>query len=128
MKKIICLLTIIISLASCSSNDEDATLNADAIIGKWQFTSQKVNGVEDSTICDRKMTFNFSVDNKIVITRYSRSSADVCDIPETINATWTNNSNSNYTLTSRSNSINLVISGNTLTETTSDYVVIFTRI
>lgn len=127
MKKFIYLLFVIVGLSSCSSNDDDTTA-VDAIIGKWQFTSQKVNGVEDSTICDRKMTFNFSADNKIVITRYSRSSADVCDIPETINATWTKNSNSNYTLTSGSNSINLVISGNTLTETTSDYIVIFTRI
>ena len=127
MKKIIILLITIVSISSCSSNDDD-TVTADAIIGKWQFTSQKVNGVEDSTICDKKMTFDFSADNKIIITRYSRSSADVCDIPENINATWKNNGNSNYTITSGSNSINLVISGNTLAETTSDYVVIFTRI
>lgn len=69
----------------------------------------------------------FSADNKMVVTRYSSSSLDVCDIPETINATWKNNGNSNYTFLTGSNSTNMIVSGNTLIETNGDVVTTFTR-
>jgi hypothetical protein len=58
MKKIILLLITIVSLSSCSSNDDDiASLNA--IIGNWQLKSMTENGEERSTDCTRKNTVTF---------------------------------------------------------------------
>jgi hypothetical protein len=58
LKKIILLLITIVSLSSCSSNDDDiASLNA--IIGNWELKSMTENGEERSTDCTRKNTVTF---------------------------------------------------------------------
>jgi hypothetical protein len=58
MKKIILLLITIVSLSSCSSNDDDnPSLNA--IIGNWQLKSMTENGEERSNDCSRKSTVTF---------------------------------------------------------------------
>jgi hypothetical protein len=58
MKKIILLLITIISLSSCSSNDDD-TASLNAIIGNWQLQSITENGEERSNDCSRKSTVTF---------------------------------------------------------------------
>tara|TARA_B110000259_G_scaffold176740_1_gene213182 strand:+ start:130 stop:561 length:432 start_codon:yes stop_codon:yes gene_type:complete len=58
MKKIILLLITIVSLSSCSSNDDDnPSLNT--IIGNWQLKSMTENGEERSNDCSRKSTVTF---------------------------------------------------------------------
>ena len=58
MKKIILLLITIVSLSSCSSNDDDnPSLNT--IIGNWQLKSVTENGEESSNDCSRKNTVTF---------------------------------------------------------------------
>ena len=58
MKKIIFLLITIVSLSSCSSNDDD-TAFLNAIIGNWQLKSMTENDEERSNDCSRKSTVTF---------------------------------------------------------------------
>ncbi len=58
MKKIIFLLITILSLSSCSSNDDDAS-SLNIIIGTWQLKSMTENDEERSNDCSRKSTVTF---------------------------------------------------------------------
>lgn len=93
MKKIILLLITIVSLYSCSSNDENET--TDAIIGTWQLNSYTEIGVERSDECSRKTTINFS-ENGIATVIGFENDGNSCK-SETYTMNWKNSGDSNYT-------------------------------
>jgi hypothetical protein len=95
MKKIILLLITIVSLSSCSSNDDDATSDSDNLIGTWQLTSSKEAGTETSTECSRKNTLTFSENGNATNLGFYEEN-NVCE-SESGTFTWVSNGSSNYT-------------------------------
>jgi hypothetical protein len=57
MKNLLYLFIASTFLISCSSNDNDSSI--DPIIGEWQLTSLMTNGKELASDCDKKTTLTF---------------------------------------------------------------------
>ncbi|WP_445749186.1 lipocalin family protein [Polaribacter sp.] len=94
MKKIIYLFIAMISLSSCSSNDD---LDQDPIIGKWQLISQKEDNVEYSDDCSRRSTITF-LENKTVTVSSYYDFGNACEnISDSFS--WMNLGNTGYELT-----------------------------
>jgi hypothetical protein len=97
LKKFIFLLVTLVGLTSCSSNDDDATLNADAIIGTWQLESNVEAGTERSTPCTRQSTITFLANGNSTNVDVEDSTNNDC---ESNNSTfnWENTGDANYKL------------------------------
>jgi hypothetical protein len=94
MKKIILLLITIISLSSCSSNDDD-TASLNAIIGNWQLQSITENGEERSTDCTRKSTLTF-LENGSATSKNYNDDYGICENDDNGTFTWENSTGSIY--------------------------------
>jgi len=91
MKKLFYLFIAATILISCSS-DEDTDF--DLIIGKWQQESILLNGMEQTTDCEKKSTITFLA-NGTTNTISFYEDGNGC-ISETDNSTWVNVGNSTY--------------------------------
>jgi hypothetical protein len=95
LKKIILLLITIVSLSSCSSNDDDiAFLNA--IIGNWELKSMTENGEERSTDCTRKNTVTFLENGNGSNISYDGNGNTTCENAANGTFTWENLTGSIY--------------------------------
>jgi hypothetical protein len=95
LKKIILLLITIVSLSSCSSNDDDiASLNA--IIGNWELKSMTENGEERSTDCTRKNTVTFLENGNGSNISYDGNGNTTCENAANGTFTWENLTGSIY--------------------------------
>jgi hypothetical protein len=99
MKKIILLLITIVSLSSCSSNDDD-TASLNPIIGNWQLKSMTENGEERSNDCSRKSTVTFlengNGSNISYDENYDGNGNAVCKNDDNGTSTWQNSTGSIY--------------------------------
>lgn len=94
MKKIILLLITIVSLSSCSSNDDD-TASLNAIIGNWQLKSITENGTERTTDCTRKSTLTF-LENGSATSKDYNDDSGICENDDNGTFTWENTTGSIY--------------------------------
>ncbi|KGL63957.1 lipocalin family protein [Polaribacter sp. Hel1_85] len=95
MKQIIFLFLAIATLSSCETNEDDNPSSSDLIIGKWQLISDKENGTEISTECERKSTITFSENGTSTEVYYYNDGSNNC-ITESETATWENLGSSTY--------------------------------
>ena len=107
MKKSFYILLIlgIMSLNSCSNNEENTNNNSSLILGKWKLTSKIVNynGTfeEDATICQlAHFQFEFKTNNVLISKQVSDDpllNLSNCN-PETFNNTYILNNNNQLSL------------------------------
>lgn len=94
MKKIIYLFIAMISLSSCSSNDD---LDQDLLIGKWQLTSQKEDNVEYSDDCSKRSTITFLENKTVTVSSYYDYGNGCENLTDSFK--WINLGNASYELT-----------------------------
>ena len=92
MKNIYNLVAIlcVFMITSCGSDDND-NAQADHLVGKWTLSQSIFNGEQEPlTECDKKETFDFSNDNRLIITTYSGAN---CSTPDAtiLDYTYENN-------------------------------------
>jgi len=121
MKKLLYLFVATALLFSCESNDDDSLSGGDPIIGEWQLTSEKENGVEESTACSRRSKVNFSADGTFLYQGFFSETASDCQT-DTSSGTWANDGNSNYTIIidGDSSTTKITFSNNNNTFSTTD--------
>ncbi len=97
MKKLLLLLFVGLLTISCSSSDDDVipSQNSDPILGKWQLTSDTINGLEVSTDCDRLQTAEFYFNGTSKETYYFES-ISFCVIDSELKNEWKNIGDSTY--------------------------------
>ena len=93
MKKLYTLLFVvfIFTFSACSSDDESSKINTEQLFGKWTLNQSIYNGQQETlSDCDKKQTFDFSNDNRLIITTYSGNN---CNTPDAtvLNYTFSNN-------------------------------------
>ena len=89
MKKLIYLFIAIASLTSCTPDEV-----LDPIVGKWQLDSQTVNGIEQTTECERNTTLEFFENGTIAEESFYIDGLDC--LSDTDTSTWENLSGSTY--------------------------------
>jgi len=89
MKKLIYLFIAIASLTSCTPDEV-----LDPIVGKWQLDSQTVNGIEQTTECERNTTLEFFKNGTIAEESFYIDGLDC--LSDTDTSTWENLSGSTY--------------------------------
>ncbi|OSY87741.1 hypothetical protein WH52_09950 [Tenacibaculum holothuriorum] len=94
MKKFLYIIGIILSLISCTDNQDNNT-KKDPIIGKWYLYSQ--NGKEVSS-CKKKNTTDFSPSGEAYIETYSKSNNPSCQLISNYQGNWLKNQDGTYTL------------------------------
>jgi hypothetical protein len=92
MKKLLYLFITSTFLISCSSNDNDSSL--DPIIGEWQLTSIMTNGEEEASDCDKKTTITFFENGTGTSINFDFTSNNCERFPGTL--TWENIGGSAY--------------------------------
>ncbi len=95
MKKIIFLFLAIATLSSCETKEDDNPNSSDIIIGTWQLASDKENGTEISTECERKSTITFLENGTSEEVYYYTDGSNNCST-ESDTSTWENVGNSTY--------------------------------
>ena len=110
MKKIVFLLITIVSLSSCSSNDDD-TSSLNIIIGTWQLKSQTENGEERTTNCSKKSTLTFLENGNGSQISYDESYDEngnaICENDNNGTFTWENTNATTYNISENGNSSTL---------------------
>ncbi len=89
MKKLIYLFIAIASLTSCTPDEV-----LDPIVGKWQLDSQTVNGIEQTTECERNTTLEFFENGTTAEESFYIDGLDC--LSDTDTSTWENLSGSTY--------------------------------
>ena len=89
MKKFIYLFIAIALLTSCTPDEV-----LDPIVGKWQLDSQTVNGIEQTTECERNTTLEFFENGTIAEESFYIDGLDC--LSDTDTSTWENLSGSTY--------------------------------
>ncbi|WBX75215.1 lipocalin family protein [Tenacibaculum ovolyticum] len=92
MKKLLILSITILSLLSCSNNND----NLDPFIGTWSLFS--LDGTEVSD-CEKQTTITIIEGGTFTATYYFDEPDNTCLEEESFTGTWTNKGNNNYTTT-----------------------------
>lgn len=97
MKKIIYLFIAIISLTSCSNNDDDDSTSPsiDLIVGKWEIVSQTMDGEVESPDCDENDILEVFENGTYTLDAYEAISPGTC-IEEKYEGLWTNTESGYY--------------------------------
>ncbi|WP_422091590.1 lipocalin family protein [Tenacibaculum ovolyticum] len=91
MKRLLILSITILTLISCSSNDD----NLDPFIGTWSFSA--VDGTEADE-CSQKTTLTILENGNFINDHYELID-DKCELENTNKGTWINRSGGNYGIT-----------------------------
>ncbi|CAM1366244.1 conserved protein of unknown function [Tenacibaculum soleae] len=95
MKRLLILSITILTLISCSSNDD----NLDPFIGTWSFSA--VDGTEVDE-CSQKTTLTILENGNFINDHYELID-DKCELENTNKGTWINRSGGNYGITQDGN-------------------------
>lgn len=100
---------------SCSSNERAIS---DPILGVWNLTSITIDGVENSSECDRRSTYTF-YDNETYLSEQYAGTTN-CTMEVSFTANWERISNSVYRLSSGSETLDISFSGDSWSVTLTD--------
>ncbi|WP_339849512.1 lipocalin family protein [uncultured Dokdonia sp.] len=101
MKKFILLLSVItLTLNSCSSDDDNTTVQAeDSFIGIWTQSKSVFEGNDQPLDdCDRQSSFTINLDGTFTESSYFTNSAGICELDFSDPGTWENLGNNTYKL------------------------------